>query len=221
MIKKIGTFFSAFALAAFAATPAFTPLAASAADCSGSVSSGACAHTNFDLSATVSTIATVTFSTSGGGSTFTWGSSDFSQFNGASVHADNNPGTINATFRESASSGAASIYFTAPSSIPGTQSGNAITLSSGVLTFTCTGTYQPNTTTGPGTAVTAPGGTTSAGAVSGSGNNACASFTTAGLSVAGTNIGLNLFLNGDTLAADNYSTTNSGGTPFTVYVSAT
>jgi hypothetical protein len=212
MIKRLGTLAAALALAALPAFAVLSPVDALAANCSGG--SGSCAQANFGLSATVNTIATISFDVT----TFTWSSTAFNQFNNGSVEASNF-GTINASLRTTAGSGTGSIYFTAPSTIPGTASGNSINVNS-LLTFTCNGTYQPNTTSGPGTATSVSGSTSSATSVSSSSNNACASFTS-GASVAATNLALHLFLNGDTLPADTYSTSNTGGTQFTIFVSST
>jgi hypothetical protein len=85
------------------------------------------------------------------------------------------------------------------------------------LTFTCSGTYIPYTSSGLGTSTAAGGGTTTAAAVqTGTNLNYCANFA-GGASIASTALSLNLLLNAQFLPADTYTSTNG----FTVYVSAT
>lgn len=206
MIKRIGTLAAACALGVLPALAAFTPAAASTAPLT--------ATKNFDVSATVSAIATITFDRA----TFTWGSADFTAYNNSFVAADNNPGTIGGTFRTSNTGGGGSIYFSAPATIPGAN-GGTLTVAN-VMKFTCSGTYQANQADGSlGSAVTFSGGTTSQSAVAAS-NNACATLPV-NTSAGAINVPLALFLNGDSLAADVYQTTNTGGTPFTITISAT
>lgn len=207
MIKRLGNLAAACALTALPALSLFTPGAANAAPLT--------ATKNFDVSATVSAIATITFDRT----SFTWGSSDFTSYGGGFVGADNNPGTIGGTFRTSNTGGGGSIYFSAPASIPGAN-GGTLTVAN-VMKFTCTGSYQSNHADGSlASAVTFTGGTSSQAAVSSSSDNACATLPV-NTSAGSISVPLNLFLNGDSLAADTYNTTNAGGTPFTITISAT
>lgn len=204
MFKRLATLAAACALTAI---PALAPTAASAAS----------AQKGFDVTATVASIATITFSTASAPTgSFSWGSSDFAQFNNGYVHADNNPGTIGGTFRTS-NAGGASVYFTAPASISG-SSNNANTLTvNSVLQFTCSGgTY---TASGSNSATNLSGGTSTQSSVAtgNSSSNACATLP-ANTSASAFSIPLDLFLNGDTLPADTYATT---GGAFTITVSAT
>ena len=204
-MKRLTTMAAACALAALPAVAAFTPVAASAASDT----------KNFDVSASVSAIATITFDRA----TYTWGSSDFTGYNNSFVAADNNPGTIGGTFRTSNTGGGGSIYFSAPSTIPGAN-GGTLTVAN-VMKFTCNGSDQVNQANGTlGSSTNFTGGTSSQAAVSSSGNNACATLPV-NTSAGAVSVPLNLFLNGDSLAADTYATTNPGGTPFTITISAT
>lgn len=204
MIKKLTTVAAVFAFIG-AVAPVFSAPA-----------SAATATKNFDVTATVASIATISFSTASAPTTeFSWGSTDFQQFNNNYKGADNNPGTIGGTFRTSNAGGAA-VYFTAPVSITGTgNASNTLTVAS-VMQFTCSGgTYTPS---GGGSAIDLTGGTSAQSAIAtGASTNACATLP-ANASASALSIPLNLFLNGDTLPADTY--TSSGGA-FTITVSAT
>lgn len=207
MIKRLGTLAAVCALSALPALAAFTPATANA-------SVPTTASKNFDVSASVSAIATITFDRT----SFNWAGTDFTGYNNAFVAADNNPGTIGGTFRTSNTGGGGSIYFSAPPTIPG-QNGGTLTVAN-VMKFTCSGSYQVNNADGTmGSAVNFTGGTSTQAAVAAS-NNACATLPV-NASAGAINVSLNLFLNGDSLAADVYSTTNATGSPFTITISAT
>jgi hypothetical protein len=207
MINRLGTFAAACALIG-GLLPALSAPASAA-----TVSKTA----QFDINATVSALATISFATKDTGSTFKWGASDFQQFNSnAFTAADNNPGTISGSFRTSNTGGGGSITFTAPATITGTN-GGTLTVAN-VMKFTCAGSYQVNNADGTvGTAQNfASGGTSSQSAVSTS-SNSCATLPV-NTSAGAFSIPLSLYLNGDSLAADQYNT--SGGA-FVITISAT
>lgn len=207
MIKRLGTLAAACALAAVPTFTALSPMTASAATNTA----------KFDVTATVASIATISFSTaSAPTSEFSWGSTDFAQFNNGFVKADNNPGTISGTFRTS-NAGSASVYFTAPATITGSGNASNVLTVNSVLQFTCSGgTY---TASGATSTTNLSGGTSSQSAVAtGSGaTNACANLP-ANTSASAYSIPLALFLNGDALPADTY-TSSSGA--FVITISAT
>lgn len=207
MMKRLGTSAAACAFAAVAALGALSPMTASAATNTA----------KFDVTATVASIATISFSTNAAPTaSFSWGSSDFSQFNNGYKPADNNPGTISGTFRTS-NAGGASVYFTAPATIAGTStSSNVLTVNS-VMQFTCSGgTY---TASGSTSSTNLSGGvSTQSNIATGSGaTNACADLP-ANASASAYSIPLSLYLNGDALPADTY-TSSSGA--FVITISAT
>ena len=191
MLKTLGT-----ALAAFALT--LTSLqAASAANTA-----------PFSVSATASTIASLTFGLTG--STYTFGTIT-DNTNPAVAASNNNSAVINANLRTTANSGTGSIFFTAPATVPGT-SPNAIPISA--FTYTCSGSYTTNT--GVNGAQTSNPVSVSSTVVSSSSNNNCVPSLGAGASVASSAITLAMFLDDRFIAADSYS-----GSGFTVVVSAT
>jgi hypothetical protein len=192
MHKALGT-----ALAAFALT--MTSLqAASAANTA-----------NFSVSATVSTIASLTF----GSPTFTnYSFGTITDNTNPAVPATNNAAAvINANMRTTATSGTGSIFFTAPSTVAGTGA-NSIPI--GAFTYTCSGNYTENTGVG-GAQNTVPVSVASTTVVSPAANN-CVPALGAGKSVASSAITLAMFLDDRFIAADTYS--QSG---FQVVVSAT
>ncbi|HZZ64253.1 MAG TPA: hypothetical protein VFE17_02025 [Candidatus Baltobacteraceae bacterium] len=207
MIKRLGMFAVAFALAATAVpTMLSAPAGATVTACT---PGNNCATANFSLSATVNTYASITASPT----TFSWAA--VNDNSSTAIQSDGGAQTINAKARTSANSGNLSVYFTAPTSISG-SGGNSLNPNT-ALTFTCSGTYIPYTSSGLGTSTAAGGGTTTAAAVqTGTNLNYCANFA-GGASIASTALSLNLLLNAQFLPADTYTSTNG----FTVYVSAT
>lgn len=189
MIKKLATAVAACALAVLPALPA------------------AASNTqSFSVSATVNTIATVSFP-----SAFTYNFTSSDNTDPALASSDNGSGVIDANLRSTAGSGgAAAIFFTAPANVGGAVAGNSIPI--GAFTYTCTGSYVENT--GLSGAQTTTSVNTSSAAVA-SGSNNCVTFT-GGHSVASSSISLNLFLDDRFVPADTYS--SSG---FAVTVSAT
>lgn len=188
MIKRFGMFAAVCALAAASTLPA------------------AASNTqSFSVSATVNTIATVSFPSS-----FTYNFTSSDNTEPALASTNNGSGIINANLRSSfGAGGAAAIFFTAPTTVPGSGA-NSIPI--GAFTYTCTGSYLENTGLNGAQSTTSVG--TSSSPVSGSTNNNCVTFT-GGHSVASSSISLNLFLDDRFIPADSYS--SSG---FAVVVSA-
>lgn len=189
MIKRLATFAAVCGLAVLPALPA------------------AASNTqSFSVSATVNTIATLSFPSS-----FTYNFTSSDNTNPA-LAASNNGGSINANLRSTAGTGAASIFFTAPATVPGAVAGNSIPINA--FTYTCVGSYVENT--GLNGAQTTTNVNTSSAVVQNGSNNNCVVFTAGGHSVASSAITLNLFLDDRFIPADSY--TSSG---FAVTVSAT
>lgn len=164
---------------------------------------------NFTVSATVSSMASLTF----GSPTFTnYSFGTITDNTNPSVPATNNANAvINANMRTTAGSGAGSIYFTAPSTVAGTGS-NSIPISA--FTYSCNGSYTTNDDVN-GAQSTHPV-SVPATVVSSSASNNCVPALGAGKSVASSAITLSMFLDDRFIAADTYS---GGG--FQVVVSAT
>jgi hypothetical protein len=164
---------------------------------------------NFTVSATVSTIASLTF-----------GSPAFTNYSFGTLTDNTNPAVpatnnsdavINANMRTTAGTGTGAIFFTAPATVAGTGA-NSIPI--GAFSYSCSGSYTTNTGTGGATASN-PVSVASTVVSSSSANN-CVPALGAGKSVASSAITLALFLDDRFIAADTYS---GGG--FQVVVSAT
>lgn len=186
-----------------------TALAALALTMTSLQAASAASTANFSVSATVSTIASLTF----GSPTFTnYSFGTIPDNTNAAYPATNNgSAVINANMRTTATSGTGSIFFTAPATVAGTGA-NSIPI--GAFTYTCTGTYTENTgVNGAQTPVTVNVASTAV--VSPAANN-CVPALGAGQSVASSAITLSMFLDDRFIAADTY--TQSG---FQVVVSAT
>lgn len=209
MIKRLGTLAAACALAVVPALAALAPMTASAATATNTA--------KFDVTATVASIATISFATNAAPtSSFSWQNTDFAQFNAGYVQADNNPGTISGTFRTS-NAGGAVVYFTAPATITGSGNASNVLTVNSVMQFTCaSGTY---TASGATSSSNLTGGTSTQSSIAtGTGaTNACANLPS-NTSASAYSIPLSLFLNGDALPADTYSTSSGA---FVITISAT
>lgn len=176
----------------------------------------------FSISANVSTYASLSFAGKTDNSfnyLFQNGTSGVVTDNGMQFLAASNNGSavINASLRTTATSGVGQIYFTAPANLVG--SGGASVPTNGVLSYTCTGSYNeynPSTGTSSSTNLPTPTGNPTA---VGTGNNNCVTLSTGGHSIQNSTINLNLFLDDRTIPADNYTAAGNNG--FTITVSAT
>ncbi len=225
MIKRLGMFAAAFAMAALPAFAVFTPVAASAA-CPSGVTATSCATANFSISATIAPTATLTFGSGGTFTQYTWGgttpitdiSTQFLAADNDSVNTPTIAPTINATLRTSAASGSTgAIFFVTPTTTTTTVPGAHGSIPIGAFSYGCSGTYQPSTPAG-GSApspVTITNTTASPVAVVGGSNTGCGLSFGAGQSIASSAIQLNMYLDDRSVPADTY--TLSG---FEVVVSA-
>ena len=202
MIKRLGTFAAACALIA-----GLVPMLSAPARATGCTTSPC----SFSVSATVKTIATISFPSS---FTYTW--SNVTDNTNNALQSDATPGsaTIGGSIRSTSGTGTAQVYFTAPSTVPGSSANIPIS----AFSYTCTGSYVENTGAGAGggtlTTNTVNLNTTSAAVVSGS-NNYCVNLSS-GHSIGSLAVVLNLFLDDRYIPADTY--TSSG---FAATVSAT
>ena len=162
---------------------------------------------SFTVAATVSAEATISFPS---GFTYNFSASDNTSAHLASTN-NNTTNIVNVDAVSSAGSGGAlEIFFTAPSTIPGTQTDS---IPAGAFSYQCTGTYTLNTGINGAQTTTTVSASSFTPVVS-PGNNDCLKLT-GGNSMASSALTLNLFFDDRFAAADTY--TSSG---FAVAVTA-
>lgn len=164
----------------------------------------------FDVQATVSALATLTFGLNG--SAYNFGSVT-DNTNSSLAAGNNSSGTIDANVRSTTTGGSASIYINAPNASIAGSTGGSLPITN--LQYQCTGSYTVNNSDGTSSSGVTTGITAGKPALAQGTGNTCVTFTN-GASIKSAQLLLGLFLDDRFLAADSYS---GGG--FSLTVSAT